>query len=212
MVCDLADSNDEEEDSNVVCDLAEEGDDVEVGSWSEPPPPMLHPTGDPESRKQGKSSCPPIGLEAAIAMAKAKNTDVASKDSPDEVIDLLSGDEGEDGQGCSPPQPQIVELSTSTSQLNGLANGDRAENAGETTKAKEDAAMPAGGCQKLGDEGEEVQGGPPSPPQTVEVVTTKSQLNGLANEDGPGNMDKTAVATEDVIRPTDGCQKLDAVP
>ncbi len=174
MVCDLADSNDEGDD-NVVCDLAsvEENDDVDVGSWPEAQPPVLHPT-DSESWKQGKSSSAPIGLEAAIALAKAKNAgDVASKASPEGVIDLLSGDEGE--ERGDPPSPQTVAVSTTKPQLNGLANDERAGNAGETAMATQDAVRSASGSHKLGVEGEEGLGAPPSLPPTVEVVTAMSR-------------------------------------
>jgi len=208
MVCDLADSNDEEDDNNVVCDLAnvEEGEDVEVGSLSEAQQPVLHPTGS-DRWKQGKNSSAPIGLEAAIALAKAKKTgDLASKASPEEVIDLLSGDEGEEERWDPPPTSQAVEVSSAKPQLNGLANGEKAGNMGVTAMATEDAVRPASGSQKLEEE-EEGQGGPPSLPQTVEVVTAVTQLNGPANEDKAGNASEAAVATEDVVSPASGSQK-----
>lgn len=121
MVCDLADSDDEG-DNDMVCDIAdaESNDDVgvDVGGWS----------------AGGSHSCEPLGLEEALAKAKAAAGDsscMASKCPPEDVIDLLSGDEGQGGgvvdmSSDSPPPPTMppAELIKATSELDGSANDE----------------------------------------------------------------------------------------
>eukprot|EP00752_Nemacystus_decipiens_P010813 g9618.t2 len=128
MVCDLADSDGEED--NMVCDIADAESDgdvgVDVGGWSAAGPRSWH-------QESSASVVEPMGLEAALAKAKAATGDsncVASKGSPEDVIDLLSGDEGQ-GAGVvdmSPDRPSppsrspSVEPIKATSELDGAAN------------------------------------------------------------------------------------------
>lgn len=140
MVCDLADSD--EGDNNMVCDIADAesdddvgaGVDVDIGGSSAASPRSWHQEG---SASANASASAPMGLEVALAKAKAATGDssrVASIGPPEDVIDLLSGDEGE-GQGrgvvdvSSPPprSPSVVEPIKAMSELDGVANDEPVE-------------------------------------------------------------------------------------
>lgn len=133
MVCDLADSEDERD--NMVCEIADAESDggvgVGVGGWPAAGSRSWHQEG-------GASASEPKGLEAALAEAKAATGDsscVASKGPPDDVIDLLSGDEGQGGgvvdmspDSPSPPsRSPFVEPIKATSELDRAANEEPVE-------------------------------------------------------------------------------------
>ena len=136
----------------MVCDIADaESDDgvgVDVGGWS----------ASSRSWHQGGSACEPMGLEAALAKAKAATRDsscVASIAPPEDVIDLLSGDEGQGGgvvdmspdSPSPPPRPPSVEPTKATSGLDGLANDEPVEISDLPVTAKGEAAGPGKGYQ-----------------------------------------------------------------
>lgn len=144
MVCDLADSDDEG--GNMVCEIADaESDDgvgVDVGGWSAAGSRSWHQEGG------GSSASGPMGLEAALAKAKADtggSSCVASKGPSEDVIDLLSGDEGQGGGvvDMSPDSPppasrspsvepikatsELVEPIKTASKLGGATNDEPVE-------------------------------------------------------------------------------------
>lgn len=146
MVCDLADSDDEG-DNDMVCDIADaESDDgvgVDVGGWS---------AAGPRSRNQEGSACEPMGLEAALARAKAATGDSSSV-APTDVIDLLSGDEGQ-GVGVgdispdipSPtPSPPSIEPTVAKSELDGVAHDEPVGTSGVPVGAEGEPAGPGKG-------------------------------------------------------------------
>lgn len=147
LVCDLADSDDGGG-NNMVCDIADAESDggvgVDVGSWS---------AAGSRSWHQEGSACEPEGLEAALAKAKAatgNSSRVASTTPPEDVIDLLSGDEGQGGgvvdispdSPSPPPRPPSPQPTKATSELDGLANDEPAGVSDLAVVAKGDAARP----------------------------------------------------------------------